>query len=763
MEIKNLISQMTLEEKASLCSGKDAWNTKEIGRLNIPSVTVADGPYGLRKVRIVGDLDTSDSYPATCFPTASALASSWDTGLVSEVGEALADEALRLDVDVLLGPGINMKRSPLCGRNFEYYSESEWLSGLMGTAFVNGVQKKGVGTSLKHFACNNQEFHRMSVSAEVDERSLRETYLRAFEMVVKNASPWTVMCSYNKVNGEYASENEYLLNRILRDEWGFSGLVVSDWGAVDNRVKGLDAGLDLQMPGPAQWDDEKIIEAVKNGSLKMEKLDEAVERILYLVFKCKNTRTESSCMHDETVLEKHHTLAVKAASQCMVLLKNENNLLPLNAGSRGNMGSKSKISIIGLFAKKPRYQGKGSSQINSAFETNPYDEILKIAGDECDILYAQGYGERDNFMEDMAAEAADVASKSDTVLFFAGLPDWLESEGYDRKHAGLPSNQVDLLKRIINVNKNLVLILCNGSAVTFEEWIDEIPAIVESWLAGQGSGKAVAEILFGIVNPSGKLSETFPLKNSHNPSYLSFPGNHDVVEYKEGIYIGYKYYQKKQIPVRFPFGYGLSYTDFEYEDMILENSEYNGEDTLKFRVKVKNTGPLNGKETVQIYVKPENSRCDRPLRELRAFKKLEIGAGQTVEFPFELARDAFECYNIHEGKWILESGTYTIEAGSSCENILLERKLRIKSGDEFKSELNGFSTVHEWFGDAKGRECLRNTMPEIYERFKDMEDDDEDDFLRMIYEASMIKVIEFLNRNSEVSPSSVVEMMISAL
>jgi len=749
MNNKDIISKMTIEEKASLCSGKDAWNTNNIDRLGIEAVTVADGPHGVRKVKVSGDLDTQNSFSSTCFPTASALSSTWNYELVEKVGAAIAEEAINLDIDILLAPGVNMKRSPLCGRNFEYFSESIWLTSIIGSAFVKGVQRKGVGTSLKHFACNNQEHHRMSLSAEMDERTLRETYLRAFELIIKNAKPWTVMSSYNKINGEYSSENEYLLNDILREEWGYKGVVVSDWGAVNDRVKGLEAGLDLQMPGPADWDDKKIIESVIGGKLDEEKLDKAVGNILNLVHKCK--KTEKIKIPEAEIISENKKLAVIAARESMVLLKNEGGILPLNKNNE------MKIAVIGRFAKYPRYQGKGSSQINSTEELIPLIELKKIAGEMAEITYSQGYEEKNILNSELENNAVKDAGKADIVLFFAGLPDWLESEGYDRENTDLPDNQICLIKKVSEVNKNMVLILNSGAAITFDKWIDEIPAVLEVWLIGQGSGKAVSEIIFGEVNPSGRLSETFPLKNSHNPSYLNFPGEMDKVFYNEGIYTGYKYYQKKEIPVRFPFGFGLSYTEFEYCVIDSDKYEYDKDEIIDIEVEIKNIGDYSGKEVIQLYIHPKNYSIDRPIRELRGVKKIYLIPGEKKTVKFSLNREAFEYFNPYEDKWIVEDGEYEIQIGSSCEDIKLSKTVKINSDESMKNILNGFSTVREWFENEKGREVVKNTLPDMYRIFEDVQDDGGDDFIRMIYGASMINPAEIICRHINKSPEDLIE------
>ncbi|MGN0622631.1 MAG: glycoside hydrolase family 3 C-terminal domain-containing protein, partial [Oscillospiraceae bacterium] len=525
MNIDRIMEELTLEEKASLCSGNDFWHTKAVERLDIPKVMVSDGPHGLRKN--VEDSDNpNEAIKAVCFPTASATACSFDRILIETMGKAIGEECQHEKLAVVLGPGCNIKRSPLCGRNFEYFSEDPYLAGQMAAAHIRGVQSKGVGTSLKHFACNNQENRRMSVSAEMSERTLREIYLAPFETAVKDSKPWTVMCSYNRINGVYSSENKRLLTDILRDEWGFKGLVMSDWGAVDDRVEGIKAGLDLEMPTSYGKNDKLIVEAVKSGELDEADLDKCVKRVLEMVDKyLENAAPDTAWDKD-----KHHELARKIASECIVLLKNEDNVLPLD-------GSK-KIAFIGKFAASPRYQGGGSSHINSFKVTS----ALEAAAEFSQVTYAQGYDvEQDVTDEKLFAEAVNCASEAEVAVVFAGLPDAFESEGYDRKHMRMPECQLRLIDEICKVNENVIVVLHNGSPVEMP-FADKVKGIVEAYLGGQAIGGAVCDVLFGKVNPSGKLPETFPKKLSDNPSYLNFPGEGDKVCYNEGIFVGYRYY-----------------------------------------------------------------------------------------------------------------------------------------------------------------------------------------------------------------------------
>lgn len=697
--IEELIRQMTLEEKAALCSGQGPWHTQALARLGLPALTLTDGPHGVRLATNPEKLGEWNHHPATCFPTNSAMASSWNTDLAREVGNALAEECKALGVHVLLGPGINMKRSPLCGRNFEYYSEDPVLAGEMGAATVQGVQERGVGTSVKHYACNNQEFERMSINAEVDERTLREIYLSAFERVVKKAKPWTVMCAYNRINGVYGAEHRYLLTDILRDEWGFDGLVVSDWGAVNDRVEGIKAGLDLQMPGPAPRDDEKIAQAVRSGELDESVLDETVRRYLTLVFKA--LERESST---EVDFSAHHLLARKAAAECMVLLKN-NGLLPLDAATLGS------LAVIGRTAVEPRFQGGGSSQVNPTKIDIPLEEIKKLARDAA-VTYAEGYPDNDKIDAELIAEAVSLAKQAEVAILFVGLPDRIESEGYDRRDMDLPENQVRLIEEVAKVQQNVVVVLNNGAAVTMTPWIDKVPAVLEAWLPGQAGGGAIADILFGKVNPSGKLSETFPVKLADNPSYLNFPGENGVVRYGEGLFIGYRYYDKKQIRPLFPFGYGLSYTEFAYSDLKLDRTEMKDTDQLTVTLTVKNVGARAGKEVVQLYVSPKQSRLMRPDKELKGFAKVALEPGEAKTVTFTLSARDFAYYDPSYKTWVVETGDYEILAAKSAADVVLRTTVKVESTQQLRKPLTKDSSLKEWFTDAKGLAVLKSVVPE---------------------------------------------------
>jgi len=696
--IKELVSKMTLEEKASLCSGLDFWHTKSIERLGIPSIMVTDGPHGLRKVSEKGD-----TVPATCFPTAVALASSWDEKLLEKVGEAIAEECLAEGVSILLGPGVNIKRSPLCGRNFEYYSEDPYLSSEMAASFIKGVQSKGVGTSLKHFVANNQEHRRMSISAMIDERTLREIYLASFEGAIKKSRPWTVMAAYNRVNGKYCFKNEYLLTDILRNEWGFEGIVISDWGAVDiyERAEALKAGLDLEMPSSNGLGDKKIIEAVRNGKLSEEILDKTVERLLTIIFEAIDNKQENAT-YDR---RKHHEFAKEVAKECIVLLKNENNILPLN--------SKSKVAVIGSFAKNVRYQGGGSSHVNPTQLDIPYEEILKLVDDPSNVLYADGYDlESDEVKEELINEAKNIAQNSDVAVIFAGLPERYESEGYDRENLSLPKSHNKLIEEITKVQDNVVVVLFNGAPVEMP-WINKVKGLFECYLGGQAVGGAIADLLFGKANPSGKLAETFPKKLAHNPSHPYFPGEDDVVEYREGIFIGYRYYDKKEIEPLFPFGFGLSYTKFEYSDLKIDKKQAKDTDTITVSVKVKNVGNMAGKEIVQLYVRDVESSVVRPEKELKGFKKVELNPGEEKTVTFVLDKRSFAYYSTDIKDWYVESGDFEILIGKSSKEIVLKDTVNVESTLKIRKKFTRNSTVGDLMEDPIGSKILSQLIEQF--------------------------------------------------
>ncbi|HPZ65211.1 MAG TPA: glycoside hydrolase family 3 C-terminal domain-containing protein [Bacillota bacterium] len=662
--IKELIRQMTLEEKASLCSGLDMWNTTPVKRLGIGSIVVSDGPHGLRRqLKDADNFGIADSVPATCFPTASAMAASWDPELVAEIGAAIAEECLQEGVSVLLAPGVNIKRSPLCGRNFEYYSEDPYLTGEMAVAFINGVQSKGVGTSLKHYAVNNQEHLRMTIDAIVDKRALREIYLPAFEAAVKRAQPWTVMCAYNKLNGTYCSEHRELLTEILKEEWGHQGLVVTDWGACNDRVAGLIAGQELEMPGGGLDNDRAIVKAVKSGRLDEAVLDAAVERILQLVQKAVEN-LKPGYRYDA---EAHHALARKAAAQCAVLLKNENNILPLDRST--------KLAVIGKLAEKPRYQGSGSSLINPTRLENALDEMKRRG---LKFAYAPGYSHiTDAPDEALIVEACRLAKEAEVVVVFAGLTDTYESEGFDREHLKLPANQDLLIQRLARINPNLVVVLSGGAPMEMP-WVNEAKGILNMYLAGQAGGAAAVDLLLGEVNPSGKLAETFPLTNSDGLSAAYFPEGPLTVEYRESIFVGYRYFDTAKKEVLFPFGHGLSYTSFEYLDLKVSEERVEDPDGLKVTVTVKNTGPVPGAEVVQLYIQPPESKIFKAAKELKGFKKVFLEPGEEKSVEMTLNRRSFAYYNVNINDWHVENGEYTILIGASSRDIRLSKKITLE-------------------------------------------------------------------------------------
>lgn len=685
--IKQLIEKMTLEEKASLCSGLDFWHMKGIERLGIPSLLVTDGPHGLRKQSESADhLGIYDSVPATCFPSAVGLASTWNRPLIEKVGIALGEECQAEDVAVLLGPGANIKRSPLCGRNFEYFSEDPYLSSELAASHIKGVQSQGVGTSLKHFAANNQEHRRMSVDAIIDERTLREIYLASFENAVKKSQPWTVMSSYNKVNGEYASENNKLLSDILRDEWGFEGFVVSDWGAVNERVDGLEAGLELEMPSSNGAGDQKIVETVQSGKLSEKVLDRAVERVLTIIFKAVDNKKEKATFDKEA----HHELARLVARESMVLLKNEERILPLK--------KEGTFAIIGEFAKSPRYQGGGSSHVNPTKLENIFEEIEK-ASPNASVTYAKGYElKNDSIDENLIVEAKEAAAQSDVAVVFVGLPERYESEGYDREHLRIPENHRILIEAVAEVQPNVVVVLSNGAPVEMP-WLDKVKGLLEGYLGGQALGGAIADLLFGNESPSGKLAETFPQALRHNPSYLNFPGEGDKVEYKEGLFVGYRYYDAKEIEPLFPFGYGLSYTSFDYSNLKIDKQEMDDTETVQISVKVKNTGEVAGKEIVQLYVRDVESSVIRPEKELKSFEKVELQPGEEKEVTFALDKRAFAYYNVDLKDWHVESGVFEILIGKSSVDILLEGNIQVNSTVSVKQRIHRNTTMGDVLKD----------------------------------------------------------------
>lgn len=668
MNHADLIKQMTLEEKASFCSGLDYWHTVGNEKLGIPVVMWTDGPHGIRKRAEKMDKEQATSLkgvPAICFPTAVTTACSWDPDLIYEMGVLLGEECLKEKVSVLLGPGTNIKRSPLCGRNFEYFSEDPYLAGEISAAFVNGVQSKGIGTSLKHYAANSQETRRMTCDSVVDERALREIYLTSFEKTVKQAQPWTIMCAYNRLNGTYCAENKWLLTDVLRDEWGYKGMIVTDWGAENDRVAGLLAGQELEMPTSNGEGNKRIVEAVKDGRIPEEFLDKMVDNILTVIMRSKEVLGDYT--YDK---EAHHKKAREIAGQCMVLLKNEENVLPLKKSAN--------IAVIGEMAKKPRYQGAGSSIVNASIIDCAYDEIIAKGAN---VTYAPGYSTaKKNKISDeqFIQEAVEAAKGKDAAVLFIGLTEEFESEGFDRTHIGIPPLHNKLVEAVSAVNENVIIAL-SGGAVVEMPWADKVKGILNCYLGGEASGSAAADILFGDVNPSGKLAETYPLSLSDNPSYNYYPGHTATVEYRESVFVGYRYYDTAHKNVRFPFGYGLSYTNFEYSDLKVSADSIKDTDTLTVSFKVKNTGDVDGAEIAQVYVTDNESTIYRPEQELRGFKKVFLKAGEEKEISIDLGKRAFAYYNVNIHDWHVESGKFTVKIGASSRDIKLTAEVNVES------------------------------------------------------------------------------------
>lgn len=676
-KIKEILNSLTLEEKASLCSGVGLWQTRPLEEKGIPEIWMADGSNGVRIMKPVNQerkQDTSDflkvtdltqnsptitnQYEAVCYPSGASLASTWNTELIEDMGEALGDECRYFKVNLLLAPGINIKRSPLGGRGYEYYSEDPYLTGKVAESFIKGVQKTGTGTSIKHFAANNAETLRINMSSDVDERALREIYLAPFEIGVKNAKPWTVMSSYNKVNGVQMAENRELLTDILRDEWGFDGVVVSDWGGVKDRIKALEAGNDLDMP-ENQRSNQSIVDAVRRGILSEAVLDQSVERILELVFKAK----EQERFTDEMDFESHRNLSEKVAEESVVLLKNEGGLLPITKEKY------KKVAAIGAFAREPRYQGGGCTLVNPIRISRPYEEMEKLAGKDIELTYAKGYELKDETSEELIHEAEEAAREADIAVIFGGLWVAYDREGFDRKHLEIDSSHIRLIEAVSRVQKRVVVVLSNGDAVVMSPWLDHVGAVVEQFLVGETVGEALARVLFGEVNPSGKLPVTFPKRLEDTSAYPYFPGECSHHVYGEGIFVGYRYFDKKKIEPLFPFGYGISYTTFQYSAIRADRSQMKDTDTVTVSVDVTNTGCAKGKEIVQIYVSDEKSRLKRPEKELKAFGKVELEPGETKTLTFTLGYRDFAYYDPEASDWVVEEGIFHIHAAANAGDI----------------------------------------------------------------------------------------------
>jgi beta-glucosidase len=672
----DLVGKMSLEEKASLCSGQNFWQLKSIERLGLPRVMLTDGPHGLRKQ--AGDADhlgLNSSVPATCFPTAVALAASWDRDLLHEVGVALGQECNAEDVAVLLGPGVNIKRHPVAGRNFEYFSEDPLVSGECAAAMINGVQSQGVGTSLKHYAVNNREADRMVVDTIVDERTLREIYLTAFEIAVKKSAPWTLMCAYNRVNGSYCSEHEKLLNEILRDEWGFEGIVVTDWGAQNDRVKGLAAGLDLEMPGSAGVNDAKIVSAVASEVLDVEILDQAARRIVQVILASTNDVVDKGSVD----LNVNHELAEKAALASMVLLKNDGDVLPFKKTGR--------LAVIGGFAEAPRYQGAGSSMVNPYRLDTAFDAFRDYLGLEGEVLYAEGFDPKSAELNtDLIDDAVRTARAADHVIVMGGLPSRFEAEGFDRQDLDMPQQINDLIDAVVAANPNTAVVLCNGAPVEMP-WINKVPCVLEAHLAGQAGANALPRLIFGEVSPSGKLAETFPIAMADCPSDPWFRDHPKRVVYREGLNVGYRFFDTHDVPVLFPFGHGLSYASFEYEDLQISAVSEQEPVAFTLAVDITNTSAIEAAEVVQIYVGKSDSKIRRPAKELRDFGKVLLAPGETKRLTFELEERAFSFYDVKSSDWRIESGAYEIHIGASVSDIRLTGTVTVEAQDAWGEQV----------------------------------------------------------------------------
>ncbi len=661
MKHQDIISKLTLEEKCYLLSGKDFWQTRSVKAKGVPNMTLSDGPHGIRKQEGASDqLGLNGSVPATCFPTAATIANSWDPALGEEIGRCLGEEAAAQDVCVLLGPGMNIKRSPLCGRNFEYFSEDPYLAGKMAAGYVRGIQENGVAACPKHFAANNTELRRMASDSIVDERTLREIYLTGFEIAVQEAHPRSIMSSYNMVNGVYANENAHLLQEILRDEWGFDGFVVSDWGASNNHVAGVEAGSHLEMPLTGGDSDEELITAVKSGKISEKLVDRRVDELLDVVL---STRKAVDPLKGKAFdVEAHHAVAMKACEQSIVLLKNEGDILPLSKGA--------KVAVIGEFAQKARYQGAGSSVVNCTKIDHTMDVIgnfdLNVVG------YEPGYPRCGAGNPEMQVKAVELAKKADYVLLYIGLDEISESEGLDRSHMKIPQSQIDLLCAVAAANKNVIVIMSAGSSVEMP-WLNQCKAVIHGYLCGQAGASAILKVIMGEVNPSGKLSETYPVAYENVPSATYFPAKERTVEYREGLYVGYRYFETAKVPVKFPFGYGLSYTTFRYSHLTVSDKEAT--------FTLTNIGKMGGAEIAQLYVHAKNPSVYRPVKELKGFAKVYLEAGESKQVTISLDNKAFRYFNVKTDRFEVDGGEYDILIGASVADIRLSGSVMVKGTD----------------------------------------------------------------------------------
>lgn len=695
------VDRLTLEEKASLTSGADHWRTQAVARVGVPALVLADGPHGLRKpVNGFGEVGIGASAPATCFPPAVALGATFDPELAERVGAALGAEAAAAGVAVLLGPGINIKRTPLCGRNFEYLSEDPLVSGELGASMVRGIQSRGVGASLKHFAANNQETDRHRTSSDIDPRPLREIYLRGFQRVVEDAQPWTVMCSYNRLNGVQVSQDPWLLTQVLREEWGFTGLVMSDWGAVVDRIAAVQAGLDLEMPSSGGRTDAELVAAVRDGRLAERELDAVADRVLELA-----NRAAAAEPHPVD-FDAHHALAREVAARSIVLLRNEGELLPLRPSAS--------VAVIGAFAAGPRYQGDGSSRVVptridtalNAIRGYAQGEVVYARGFEIDPLDTEAATGRDGATRaaELRDEAVAIAETAETVVLFLGLPAHEESEGFDRAHIDLPAEQLVLLDNVIAANPNVVVVLSHGGTVSLP-FADRVPAILDASLLGQAGGSGTADVLFGAVNPSARLTETIPLRLEDTPGFGSFPGEEGHVRYGEGVFVGYRWYDIRELEVRFPFGHGLSYTTFEMANARAVPTD----EGIELTVTVTNTGSVPGREVVQVYAGLEESAVRRPTRELRGFGDVQLGPGASADVVIRIRRSDLAYWSVREDRWVVETGRYTLDVGASSRDIRATATVEVE-GDERPLPVTLETTFDELMADPETGVLLETAM-----------------------------------------------------
>lgn len=737
--IVQLISRMTLEEKAAFCSGQNNADTKKIGHLGIPSIKMHDGPNGMRKQDETSNDENFGAYlavKATCFPSGCALASSWDVDLMKEVAQTIAQECLTESLSILLGPSINIKRSPTCGRNFEYLSEDPFLAGKLAAAYITALQKCGVSAGIKHFAANNQETRRQTADMQIDERTLREIYLTAFEIAVKESKPQTLMCAYNRLNGDYCSEHQMLLHKILRSEWNYDGMVMSDWGGVNDRVLALKAGLDLEMPYSGDENTQKIIKAVISGELDENILDISVKRILHVVF----SNLPNSTDHKSFNVEAHHLIARKACAESAVLLKNHSDILPLS--------KEQNVLLVGEFVRKIKYQGGGAAYVRATM----IDNIEScLAHDFPHLNYVLGYrGTKSNHA--LLTEAVEAAKKADAVIILAGLPAEWESEAFDRKHMSMPQNQIELIEAVAEANRSVVVVLCNGSPIEMP-WADNVDAILEMYLSGQALGGGLSDLLSGRVNPSGKLAESFPLKYEHNPAYLNFANHSDYAQYREGLFVGYRYYTTKKFPVRFPFGYGLSYTTYSYSDLQISSTSSDAPYNIEVSVTVKNCGKVFGKEIVQLYVHQCHPRVLRPNRELKGFSKVALYPGKSQRITFSLNMRSFAYYNDVISDWCVDQDNYTIMIGASSEDIRLQQTIDLPFSSKHHPNITLNTTVGDVLTDPKRGKLLLDTIrkyaEDAYQHYTDPASANETCSAEMLHAMFMDMPIRGLQRMTE--------------